>query len=352
MIFRKKDPDIIAAPGEKKVLVDYFRRTVGTPMKQPYTELVLYTLDEEHLLLEYYTSGDTPEERVSGYRVPKEAYQKILKIIDKHRMSRWNDRRGLGLCGLVMSVRFYRNGDYTRVSTEHMPENGRSAFSEIADAMSSYMDEDALLYRRYTHAPLEEEEIPIVKDREELMSYGKLIPLTMDNRSEYFTLTSGMGSRDEAGELLDHVDYYVLVYLKKGAFPCKDLSLSFAFTEVRDGKESPGQTSITGDTVWHYDSLDDAYRCHPVVYQDLTAFRDMTVLETSGHLITFEIPEELLQEDDTGTYFCFKDRNTRYYLTGFTGRVVHISRPKEPTEEGVYVDRKNLWFPEILNEES
>ncbi|MBQ1508723.1 MAG: hypothetical protein IIZ47_04815 [Erysipelotrichaceae bacterium] len=334
------------------MLVDYYRRTVGTPMKQPYTELVLQTLDEDHLLLEYYTNGDTPEERVSGYRVPKEAYQKILKIIDKYRLPKWNDRRGRGLCGVIEAVRFYRNGDYTRVSTEHMPENGRSAFSEIAAVMRSYLDENALLYRNYTHTPPEEEEVPVVKDREELMSYGKLIPLTTDNWSDHFTLTSGMGSRDETGELLDHVDYYVLVYLKKGAFPCRDLFLSFGFTEVHDGKESPGQTSITGDTVWHFDPLDDACRCHPLVYQDLTTFRDMKVLGVSGHLIAFEIPEELLRTDDTGTYFCYKDRSTRYYLDGFTGRVIYIDHPKQPTEEGVYVDRKNLWFPEILNEES
>ncbi len=334
------------------MLVDYYRRTVGTPMKQPYTELVLYTLDEDHLLLEYYTNGDMPDETVFGYRVPKEAYDRILTIIKKHKMPKWNDRRGLGLCGLLMSVRFYRNGTYTRVSTEHMPENGKTAFSEIADAMSSYIDENALLYRRCTNTPPKEETVPVIKDREELMSYGKLIPLTMDNWSDHFTLTSGMGGRDETGKLLDHVEYYVLVYLKKGVFPYKDLFLSFSFTEVHDGKESPGRSVITGDTVWHFDPFDDACRCHPVVYQDLTTFRDTTALETAGHLIAFKIPGEFLQEDDNGTYFCYKDRSTRYYLDGFTGRVVIVSPPKQPAEEGVYVDQEKLWFSEILNEES
>ena len=77
----------------REMLLDSFRRTVGTPMEMPYYELVIYTYDSEHLLLEEYADGGTDHETVKGYLIPHDAYASVLEIIRKHRMQVLKQKR-------------------------------------------------------------------------------------------------------------------------------------------------------------------------------------------------------------------------------------------------------------------
>ena len=327
---------------EKKMLLDYYRRTVGTPMQMPYEEMVIYTYDDDSLLLEVYTNGDTKYEYVQGYRIPKEAYERVLKIIKKYRMQKWDKLKGNGLCGVVKAVRFYMNGEYYRASTDHMPDNGMSAFYDVSAAMGSYVQKDRLIYERYVHGIPEEELIPRINSEEELLSYKKTTGLTKDTWSDCFTLSYGMGAKDAKGQILDHVEYYVIAFLKPGYYPCPDLHLNFSYTAVRREGETREEGEVSFRNEWYYDYSEHLYRAHPVAYQEFATFRAVTVDSVEGSIAYFEIPEELVHEDDNGKYFLYRNRYTRYYLDGSAGTEM---------DGRCYPDHKVLWLREILNRE-
>ena len=336
------EPIEMSEPSEKKMLLDYYRRTVGTPMEMPYDESVIYTYDDDHLLLEIYTNGGTKYEYVQGYRIPQEAYERVLKIIRKHRMKKWNDLKGNAICGVVKVCRFYMDGEYCRASTDNMPDNGMSAFSEIASAMGSYVREEDLIYERYTRGIPEEEMIPRVNDEEELRSFQRSVKLTKANWSDYFRLSSGMGAKDEKGKILDHVEYYIIAYLRSGYYPCPDLRLDFSYTAVREDGEMREKGEVTIQNNWSYDFLDKLYRFNPAAYREFTTFRNIRADAVEGSIAYFEIPEELIHEDEHGRYFLYKNRYTRYYLYGYTGTEM---------DGYCYPDYKTLWLKEILNED-
>lgn len=126
------------------VLVDCYTRTVGTPMEQPYFEMVMYTHSEDKILLERYTQGGTDNERCDRYIVPAEEAQAVLNVIRKSGMDRWNDRKDLSaVCGRAYVCRFPDGkGGYIRVTGEKMPQDGSRAFGEVSAAMYGLMKDE------------------------------------------------------------------------------------------------------------------------------------------------------------------------------------------------------------------
>ena len=124
---------------EKILLVDYFERVTGTPEEQPYFEMVLYKFTETKLLLEKYENGDTDEEMLTFYHVPAEAYEKALQIIKKYDMASWNSRKDcFALDGKLYVCKFSEGPDFTRVSSDSMPKEGKRAFAELYRLLSGY----------------------------------------------------------------------------------------------------------------------------------------------------------------------------------------------------------------------
>ena len=122
----------------KTLLVDYYERTVGTPMKMPYYELVLYTYSDTHALLEEYTEGGTEDETVTSYLVPLAEAQNILTSVKATGMASWNRKSGTAICGRAYVCKFPDGeGGYTRVTSDNMPENGSALFGEVKVAMRS-----------------------------------------------------------------------------------------------------------------------------------------------------------------------------------------------------------------------
>lgn len=127
----------------KTMLVDYYERTVGTPMKMPYEELVLYTYSDTQALLEAYEEGGTDDETVTSYLIPISGAQEILTAVNASGMAGWNKHKGIAICGRAYVCRFSDGeGGYTRVSSEHMPENGAKAFGAVYLSMRKWLSEE------------------------------------------------------------------------------------------------------------------------------------------------------------------------------------------------------------------
>ena len=47
--------------------------------------------------------------------------------------------------GILTVCKYYSNGEYVRVSTEEMPQNGTEILDSIADVMSSYAKDKFLI---------------------------------------------------------------------------------------------------------------------------------------------------------------------------------------------------------------
>ena len=324
----------------QQLLLDYYNRTVGTPMEMPYYELSVYTYDEEHLLLEQYTEGGTELEYVRGYLIPAEAYEKVLDVVRRYDMKHWDEKEGYPITGAVSVCKFYMDDEYTSVSTEHMPEDGFEAIGTFSNTISSYIDEDAILYERYVHgAPVYD--VNIVADREELRSYLKLIELNRFNWKQYFDLTSGMGQKNPDGSFAETVNCYMLLHMQAGYFPYEDLFMWIPYTYVQNETESASEAVVDMTTEWYPDPYDHELSCRPVSFPELTNFKKLKMKEISGRIATTALPPEYVYEDDFGKFFYYKDPYTKYYLEGYTGQVMM---------EGTYVNHKEVWYETLLEE--
>lgn len=121
------------------MLLDYYERVVGTPEEQPYYELVLYTYSDTQALLEEYNDSGTDHEPVTRYLVPIIAAQEMLTAVKDSGMVNWNKRDGIAICGMAYVCKFPDGkGDYIRVSSDNMPEDGTRLFGTVCAAMRKW----------------------------------------------------------------------------------------------------------------------------------------------------------------------------------------------------------------------
>lgn len=125
------------------MLLDCYERVVGTPEEQPYYELVLYTYSDTQALLEEYNDGGTDHETVTRYLVPIKAAQEMLNAVKDSGMVNWNKREGAAICGMAYVCKFPDGkGDYIRVSSDNMPEDGTKHFGAVCAAMRKWAKEE------------------------------------------------------------------------------------------------------------------------------------------------------------------------------------------------------------------
>ncbi|MCR4804084.1 MAG: hypothetical protein K5981_00320 [Clostridia bacterium] len=139
--------DALEGLKEGTLLIDYFEQPQAVPGDTHYSELVLYSLDAEHLTLTSYTreSEEAPEKEVS-YIVPVSVYDEAMAAIDKAEMGAWKDHDDYsGITGFLYVTKFYRDGEYTRVTSEHMPDNGKESFWTVWSILSKNMKEENLV---------------------------------------------------------------------------------------------------------------------------------------------------------------------------------------------------------------
>ncbi len=125
-------------PKEKKtMLADYYERAAGTADEQPYYELVLYTQDADHLLLEQYENGGTDRETVTQYTVAKDVFAQVMDAVKTYDLAKWNETGSESADGVYRVIKYYDNGTYIRVSTDRMPEDGLSAFDAVKQVLTA-----------------------------------------------------------------------------------------------------------------------------------------------------------------------------------------------------------------------
>ena len=127
---------------KQKILIDYFERTVGTPEKMPYYELVLYTYDDRQLILEEYTDGGSSNERCAQFLVPFEAYEKATEIVKTFSLKELLGQRGVGLDGMMYVIKFRESLDDENLysfSAENVGEDQTMMmFPQMKKILSSY----------------------------------------------------------------------------------------------------------------------------------------------------------------------------------------------------------------------
>ena len=142
----KNENNIKALPAGT-MLIDYYR-TEKAADDSGYFELVLYTTENSDMirLSVYSKDNKDTDENHTDYLVPYEAAESCYKIIEKHHLNRWNDMKNtVSADGILTVCKYYSNGEYVRVSTEEMPQNGTEILDSIADVMSSYAKDKFLI---------------------------------------------------------------------------------------------------------------------------------------------------------------------------------------------------------------
>lgn len=133
--------------GEEQImLVDYYRATVATVGGDGYSETVLYRNSDGSCEVHYYSKyeGDA-EEAHTAYAVDPGVLEEVFKIIRENKIASWNDKKyAAGLDGARYVLKFRDSkGEYIRVSSDNMPEDGVSVMNAVNACMSSYVNEDS-----------------------------------------------------------------------------------------------------------------------------------------------------------------------------------------------------------------
>lgn len=138
---------------ESRVVFDYYAATVATVGGDEYQEMVLYGRDDEYLTLAYYSKYGDGAEHMTACVVPASVLDDCMEAVRNNKMDSWS--KGVGLNGKVYVVKWLQDdGTLKRVSSEEMPENGRSAFTEIEGILNNAWAE----YHQSTEPQLSEGE--------------------------------------------------------------------------------------------------------------------------------------------------------------------------------------------------
>ena len=126
---------------DRKILIDYFERIVGTPTPMPYHEIVLYAYSEKELLMEEYLEGGSTRERCIRRLVPRQAYADALEVVERFHLKKLLDRRGSPMKGKKYLIRFRLNEEEElyRFSSDNVgAEETMMMFPEMLKALSKY----------------------------------------------------------------------------------------------------------------------------------------------------------------------------------------------------------------------
>ena len=105
--------------------------------------MVLYTYSDTQAKLEEYAEGGTDHETLTAYLIPLEGAQEMLTAVKEAGMADWNKREGIAICGKAYVCKFPDGrGDYIRVSSDNMPEDGAKRFGAVYTTMRKWMRDE------------------------------------------------------------------------------------------------------------------------------------------------------------------------------------------------------------------
>lgn len=124
------------------MLVDFYYSPCATIGDGGHYELVLSSCEKnEFLRLDRYIKDDedSPEGKTS-FLVPCVAFDECMEIIQKHKLSTWNNiKTAQSTDGAKIVCKFWDGKTHIRVSNENMPENGAEIMTSIRKVMEDYL---------------------------------------------------------------------------------------------------------------------------------------------------------------------------------------------------------------------
>lgn len=113
------------------MLFDYCEKTVATDGGDGYDELVLYKYDKgDGIILAYYSRWFDDPETLSACLVSEELYDRCMTLVENYDMANWE--KGSANDGKQYVVKFEKDGEFVRVSSDEMPADGMKAFGDIS----------------------------------------------------------------------------------------------------------------------------------------------------------------------------------------------------------------------------
>ena len=307
----RKTGEYIGVPENARVLADSFNRITGTPMTQPYSEIVLYEAEPEDIL-EVYENGGMEDETVTRYYVSKDAYPEILNIILGCKMDTWNDLEDTyPIDGCMYAVRFWDGEKQIRVTSDAMP----------ADGMQSFYAVDSAMYRLVGNADFYEKEDTGLQRIKEINKDGIVTKRQMLNWLEELDAceNTALISVEQEKMKKKDIEYNCInVYLDKGYFPGEDFSVVIHRTilwkmfPVDDKEEADDEVS----SAYRWDIKEGRRYCTSMYTKNDIELKEWSAAEAGGSILHYNIPDEYIREDDKGKYILFERAGQKYYLDG------------------------------------
>lgn len=127
-------------PDEPEMLVDYYEATVATVGGDGYFELVLRANESRTQVFIDSYSGDENGETKQTYEVPLDVVDECYEAIENCNFREWNDNPDYyGITGAYYVLKFKDGAAYTRVTSEHMPENGKELMWSVGSVLNRYL---------------------------------------------------------------------------------------------------------------------------------------------------------------------------------------------------------------------
>ena len=137
-------PNLTFAEGEDKImLVDYVSKTVGTNGGDGYWETVLYLTKNGDYEVHYYSKYEyEPEESHEKHPADAGVLEDVYKIIKNANMASWDKYKNSTnvITGGAYIVKFRDgHGNYIRVTSECMPDDGIKLMGAVAACMNRHV---------------------------------------------------------------------------------------------------------------------------------------------------------------------------------------------------------------------
>lgn len=132
--FSAEEPSV---PGnEQQLLADYYEATVATVGGDHYSEMVLYRNANGSYEIDLFTKFEDEPEICSVYPADETYYDAIVSVVKENGIDKWNDTKYVaGLTGKEYAFRFYLDGEYYRVTSDNMPDDGLTALAAIRNVL-------------------------------------------------------------------------------------------------------------------------------------------------------------------------------------------------------------------------
>lgn len=124
---------------EGKLLLDYYTAPEAIVGESIYQEMTVNLGSDGNLYLNVYSGSRTYGTTDSHTACPfaEDRLAEIMEFIEENDLEHWNDGDYFGITGVITVVKFRNAEDeLIRVSSEHMPDNGKRIMTEIASMMN------------------------------------------------------------------------------------------------------------------------------------------------------------------------------------------------------------------------